>query len=160
MTETFDAHEITVETVIDAPPGEVWRALVKNTAAWWHEDYFIGSGPRTMIIEPKVGGRLYEDWGEGQGAVWATVTGVKTGEWLLLSGELTKDFGGPARVLTQFRLAEEGAGTRLTLTDCVYGRVGQETARSLDTGWQQLLGQCLKGYVERGERPPTPVAPA
>lgn len=80
MTETFDAHEITVVTDIDASPVEVWRALVKNTAAWWHEDYFIGSGPRTMIIEPRVGGRLYEDWGEGQGAVWATVTGVKTGE--------------------------------------------------------------------------------
>ena len=160
MTQPFDAKLITVETEIDAPPAEVWRALVEDTAAWWHEDYFIGSGPRTMILEATLGGRLFEDWGGGQGAVWATVTGVQTGEWLLLSGELTKDFGGPARVLTQFRLAQEGAGTRLTLTDCVYGRVTKETAGSLDVGWRQLLGDCLKGYVERGESPPTPVAPS
>ncbi len=159
MTQAFDAHEITVETEIDAPPSEVWRALVQDTAAWWHEDYFIGGGPRKMIIEPRLGGRLYEDWGDGQGAVWATVTGVETEKWLLLSGELTKDFGGPARVLTQFRLAPEGSGTRLTLTDCVYGRAGKETAASLEGGWQLLLGDCLKGYVEHDERPPTPVAP-
>ena len=30
MTQAFDAHEITVETEIDASPNEVWRALVKS----------------------------------------------------------------------------------------------------------------------------------
>jgi uncharacterized protein YndB with AHSA1/START domain len=135
----------------------VWQALVQKTKEWWPADFYTGADPRGFHIEPKPGGRMFEDWDGGGGRVWATVTTVRAGELLELSGELSPEFGGPARALHRFELSDDAdGGTRVRFTDCVYGVVSDATAASLETGWRQLLEGCLKPFAESGRRPQVP----
>lgn len=156
----YAALDVTVATTIHAPATRVWRALTDETARWWPRDFYTGAEPRAFVLEPALGGHMKEDWGDGQGLVWAVVTGVRHASFLQLSGELTRPFGGPARTITTIRLAEEDGATTVTLTDTVFGSVTAESAAAMEAGWRALLDGSLRPYVETGarpERPPTVV---
>src|SRR5262245_49103922 len=50
---------------IAAPPERVWQALTGEIACWWGPEYLRdASRTRGMVIEPQVGGRLMESWGD------------------------------------------------------------------------------------------------
>ena len=157
-TAEFAVLEATVEVKIDAPPERVWEALVEETRFWWHRDYYNAPEPRGLVIEPTPGGRMYEDWGDGQGLLWGHVTVVRAREELTTSGELSAEFGGPARQITRIRLTPGDGATLVTLEDCIYGRASEQTRASLESGWKFLFEQCLKPYVERGDRPEIPAS--
>ena len=67
--------EHTLEIAIAAPPARVWKALTGQVSSWWHPG-FLREGALAFVIEPRVGGRVYEDWGGGQGLLWYTVVGL------------------------------------------------------------------------------------
>jgi uncharacterized protein YndB with AHSA1/START domain len=68
---------IELEIPIEAPIERVWKALVAETAKWWRRDFYTSNEAKRFVIEPVLGGRMYEDWGDGAGVVWATVNAVK-----------------------------------------------------------------------------------
>jgi len=147
-TTPFGVAEVVVEVEIDAPAEKVWEGLTGDVTGWWPRDFYAGAEATSFAIEPVLGGRMYEDWGDGQGLIWAMVTGVSRGKMLQLSGELTKDFGGPSRNIMKIELSEDGGTTKLRLTDCIFGRVAEKGAESMDSGWAYLMGDCLKPFVE------------
>jgi len=148
----FEVHESTFEIAIDAPPSRVWRALVDETTSWWHDGFYAGRDPRGMRIEAQLGGRMWEDWGDGQGLVWGQVIGVRKDELLQVSGLIDASFGGPAGLITAFRLAPRGAGTTLSFKETSWGAANRSTRDSLESGWRFLLDDCLRLWIERGER--------
>ena len=152
----FAVADVTVEVTIDASPERVWHALTVDVVRWWPKDFYTGESPRGFQIEPRLGGTMAEDWGGGQGLIWATVTGVRTNELLQLSGELTRQFGGPARTITIIRLEETDGATRVTLNDSLFGSLGAQTPASMESGWKLLLVETLKPFVESGAQPELP----
>lgn len=147
-TDQFRAHTVELEVQIDAEPARVWQSLTEQTTEWWSKDFCVGKA-HGFHIEARLGGRMYEDWGDGEGLIWAQVTGLRSPELLQLSGELTKDFGGPARTMTAFKLRAEGEGTVVSLSETVFGAVGHKIAQSLREGWTMILADGLKAYVEQ-----------
>jgi len=145
--------EHTLEIEIAAPPARVWKALTEQASSWWHPGFFSREGVLAFIIEPHVGGRAYEDWGDGQGLLWYTVVGIAKNELLQLMGDLDAKFGGPARLHTLFRLRAEGNGTVLRLEECAFGKVDEKVKGNLASGWKTLLGGGLKVFVETGAPP-------
>ena len=145
--------EHTMEVEIDAPVARVWKALTRQASSWWHPGFFSRPGAKAFVIEPHVGGRAYEDCGDGQGLVWYTVIGLAENELLQLMGDLDAAYGGPARLHTTFRLREEGKGTVVRLEECAFGRVKEGTRDSLEKGWKMLLEGCLKVFAETGAPP-------
>ncbi len=145
--------EHTFEIGIDAPPARVWKALTDQASSWWHPGFFSRKGAVTFVIEPRVGGRAYEDWGDGQGLLWYTVMGVVRNEMLLLVGDVDTRHGGPARIHTTFRLRAEGKRTALRLEECAFGKVDEKMRKSLETGWRVLLDGCLRVFAETGAAP-------
>ncbi len=146
--------EHTLEIEIAAPPPRVWKALTDQIGAWWHPGFFSRKGALAFVVEPRVGGRVYEDWGDGQGLVWYTVVGLVGNELLQLMGDLDAKNGGPARLHTAFRLRAEGKGTVIRLEEQAFGRVDEKTCTSLEKGWRILLDGCLRVFVETGRPPP------
>lgn len=146
--------QVELEIRIEAPPERVWRALVEETGRWWPRDFYAGPG-ESFVLEPRLGGRMYEDWGNGAGATWYTVTEIQPAKSLGLSGTMPAAFGGPALSLLRLVLRPEGPNgkaTVLELTDSEF-RLATESARaSLDEGWRLLFEQAFKRYVEGGER--------
>lgn len=144
------------EVQINADPERVWKALTEETSAWWHRDFYTGTTPRAFRIELELGGRVYEDWGDGQGAVWWTVKALERNRLLTLSGEVDHNCGGPSSNICSFELVAQDGGTRLRLTETIFGVIGDATAQSLEDGWRLLLEECLKPWVEEGRLAPRP----
>jgi uncharacterized protein YndB with AHSA1/START domain len=146
--------EVLLEIAIDAPRERVWEAIVEETASWWHKDFYTGPGAVGFHMQPKLGGFVYEDWGDGNGQLWGTVTGVRAPEYLQSIGDTSPDWGGPNRGIMDWRLeAADDGGTLLRFRHALFGNVSEQTRASLQGGWTLLLEQCLKAYAETGERP-------
>lgn len=75
---------------------------------------------------------------------------VSTNELLSLAGYCTPDWGGPCTTLLTIKLIEHGAGTRLVVSDALYGRVEDKQAESLESGWLQMFKDGLRKFVEAG----------
>jgi len=142
--------QVELEIRIEAPAARVWEALVEETGRWWPRDFYAGPG-KDFRLEPRLGGRMYEDWGNGAGATWYTVTEIEPGRSLGLSGTMPAAFGGPALSLLRLVLRPEGEATVLELTDSEFRRPTDKAHASLEEGWRLLFEQALKQHAEGGE---------
>ena len=140
---------VELEIEIRAPRDRVWKALVEKTGEWWPRDFYTGANPKSFVIEPRLGGRMYEDWGGGSGLVWAFVIGIEAPRLLVLQGHLSTAFGGPSTAYHTFTLEEKGGGATLVkLSDGVHGNVdAKKTAQSRE-GWRTIVAGSLKPFVE------------
>ncbi len=133
---------------MEAGRARVWNGLTDQLTSWWLPDFHM-LGPDSLItLEPRAGGRLYEQNGDAE-LLWYTVLAIDPGESLSLSGFCTAEFGGPSTSLLTVRLKDEGTATRLTFSDSLFGRVTDGHASSLRAGWAQLFTDGLKAFVER-----------
>lgn len=136
---------------IAAPIDRVWRALTTQVELWWPRDFFASANPAVMRFDATLGGRLYEDDGNGGGVTWYTVIAMAPGESIDMAGHLTPAYGGPAQTILRLALRRDGDATILDLTDGVFGNVGERTAAGNEAGWRALFEVGFKGFVE-GDR--------
>ncbi len=137
------------EVDIDAPPPRVWRALTDQLSSWWLPDFHVLGADSIVTLEPVPGGRLFEQSGT-KGLLWYTVLAVSTNESLSLAGYCTPDWGGPCSTLLTIKLVAHGKGTRLVVSDALYGHVEDTQVESLRSGWQQIFDDGLRKFVEAG----------
>ena len=144
-----DYHQKTVELeiLIQASPEAVWDALVHKVDGWWRDDFHAVENS-AVILEPRVGGRLYERNDNGEEGLWYTVTGFYPQRKLDLVGHLQPQYGGPATTMLQLSLESGDQGTMLVIKDVLYGSLGPKAFNSIKEGWQLLLGEGLKPFVE------------
>jgi DNA-binding transcriptional ArsR family regulator/uncharacterized protein YndB with AHSA1/START domain len=147
-----NAFHIELEVGIDAAPGRVYDALTGDIAAWWGAPYLCDAEQATAItLEATVGGRLFERWGDEGGALWGIVTRVKQGTHLRIEGSM--GLQDPVAAVVDFELEErDGGKTLLRMYHKAVGDMSEETARGYQGGWQELLGERLKRFVEKGEQ--------
>jgi DNA-binding transcriptional ArsR family regulator/uncharacterized protein YndB with AHSA1/START domain len=143
--------QIEQELTIRAPIEAVWTALTREIGAWWGRPY-VHDDARVVALrlETSVGGRFWEDWGAGAGALYATVLSIRAPEELILAGPF--GMGGLCQSVVRFGLRAEGGATRLTLSHRAVGEIDAEREAGYQGGWEELLGRRLSGYLERGER--------
>ena len=137
---------------VAAPRTRVWQCLTRDLGRWWISGFFSLPGTKRMVLEPALGGRMFEDQGGGRGLVWYTVIGLVEGRRLVLAGDISAEFGGPARSVVTVNLEDAGKGTRVRLQDVLVGTISPKSARAIEGGWQTLLGKGLKPYAERAPR--------
>lgn len=142
-------REIAFEVSIAAAPERVWKAVVEETTSWWSRDFLLKKDAKAFVIESTVGGRVYEDWGGGNGVLWYTVAVVDPPRALHLAGHLFPGFGGPATTMLRLDLKAETGGTRLTVSDAIVGNVSDKGAAGIEEGWRFLFGTCLKAWTEK-----------
>lgn len=144
------AVQIEQEVTIAAPPARVYDALTKEVSAWWGLPHMYAEDARDIILEPRVGGRFFEDWGNGEGALYAIVTIARRPERLRMSGSM--GMRGAVAGVIEVTLTPKGAGTVVRLSHRVVGEVTEETESGYRDGWRGLFAERLKAYVERGVR--------
>jgi DNA-binding transcriptional ArsR family regulator/uncharacterized protein YndB with AHSA1/START domain len=142
------------QVLLDAPPGRVFDALTFNVSAWWGAPYLRSSSATNVVLEPQLGGRLFEEWGHRQGFIRGVVIGIRQDERLELAGRIA-GVGSLAAAL-EFRLAHADRGTRLALVHRGVMEPEPGAAPGLpalcETAWADLVGVRLKAFVERGVR--------
>ncbi len=142
----MNSFQIEQEIKINAKPEKVYTQLTNDVSAWW--DHSFIDNPKAVVLEPKVGGRFYEDHGNGQGALYCTVTLVETNKKLVLQGAM--GMRGAVFGNISFELEEQSDATLLRLSHRAFGDVTDDHKASYSKGWQDLLGKRLKNLTERG----------
>lgn len=144
------AIQLEEEVVIEAPASRVFEALTTDIAAWWGFPYLFSDAAKNIVLEARLGGRFYEDWGDGDGWLWAIVTGIKKLERIELTGTLAMT--GAVQGTATIRLKARGKETSVKVTHRAVGEIDEETRKEYSRGWQDLLGNRLKAFVEAGKR--------
>ena len=139
-------HTITIA----APPERVWQAWVKEINQWWVKPYYSDAELATgLLMEPKLGGHLIEQWGtDGEGFLVGVVI-----EWLpprRLAYTWTERGAAGFSTLVEVELAAEGKGTRLTFTHSGFEQYAdsQHQRDEHQGGWEDLIDH-LKTHVEK-----------
>lgn len=110
--ETVTVLRIESELRFAAPAGRVFRALTDpDQVLKWFPYTYGETRVKRIVLEPRVGGLQYEDWGEGAGHLYGTVL-----EW-----------DPPKRVTVRSRLH---AGTIMDTTNTVEATDGGSVLRS------------------------------
>ena len=146
VTSTIEQVELEIE--IAAPPARVWKALTEETTFWWPRDFYTNPKTKSFHLEPKLGGKMYEDWGGGEGLVWYRIFGIATAKSLDLEGCMGVPYG-PAHTLLHLELEKKGGVTILKLSDSTIGKIGHCGEGTKLDGWKQVFEIGLKSYVER-----------
>ncbi len=126
---------------------KVWEALTQRINQWWIADFNQSPATVKMVLEPKLGGLLYEDAGKNEGFVWATIIALHSPNHLVLRGDLSPDFGGPAISYLKFTLEEKKEITSLHLQITIMGTFSQKELKAIKARWKMLL-DGLKEYCE------------
>jgi uncharacterized protein YndB with AHSA1/START domain len=147
--------DLQFEVRIAKPPAEVWRALTDDIGRWWPGSFCCGGGrgPQKFLLEARPGGRMFEDWGGGDGLLWGTIVNVIHGKRLEVHGATGPAFGGPRVWYGTFEVEPAGDGTRLRFGESSFGRVTEDLQRGNEKAWRFLFDGSLRAYLE-GTQPP------
>ena len=140
---TSGSYEIDVNIAVN--PERVWTAIASEASVWWPMDFVTSERTKRFVIEPTLGGRVFEDFGEGEGLVWYTVIGVDAGRDLILAGHLLPPFGGPAMTALRLTLSAKGGGTLLRVRDDRIGVLGGDPPTE---GWRLVFENGLRQFLE------------
>ena len=150
MKDTADqARTVRIETELSfgSSRERVFRALTDETREWfpatYGEDRVID-----VVVEPRVGGRHYEDWGSDRGYLYGFVTEYDPPRRLATRGRLM-----PGTILdTEYELSESDGRTVLSMTRVAFGPMTEDEAASVrQFGDLANFEEALRACVERPE---------
>ena len=145
-TKGIGAVEAKLQLTIHAPQRRVWNALVNETTHWWPKSFWSSAKTKKFTIEPRLGGRVFEDYGGGEGFTWYTVVGIEAPSTLLLVGHMGPPFGGP--LVSLLRLALSPSGAKETLMEICDAAFGQVAECDTEEGWREVFDANFRPYVE------------
>lgn len=72
MTDVGTA--VTVSTVVDASVARAFAVFTEDIGGWWPQEHHMLQGQEShMVLEPEVGGRIYERGADGSDCQWSHV---------------------------------------------------------------------------------------
>lgn len=140
----MDSFKIEQDITIDANSEKVFSKLTGNITAWW--DHTRSENPKAVILEPKLNGLFYEDMGGGNGAIWGRVEHLEINRIISWKGSM--GMGSAVLGVIKIELEEKENTTLLKLSHHAIGLIDSNASENYNTGWQHLLRDRFKPYVE------------
>ena len=138
--------DVALDVVIAGSRHAVFESITARIGQWW--------GPPAMdaratgvSLEPGLGGRFLEHWGDSGGQMIATVTGLEPDRHLRLTGAF---HFGLALADATFDLEDAPGGTLLHFSFRAVGAIDAAAIESIESGWTTLVASRLKALVEAG----------
>ena len=111
-------------------------------AHWWPPGHTVSGDPAAIILEPRLGGRIYERTHDGREIDWGEITGWNPPHGLSYRWHMRRDRADATDVEIRFVPADANA-TRLEITHTGWERLGADGQSWRDAnrrGWDGLLG--------------------
>lgn len=145
-TQPAGSMEVRIHLTLHGRQQRVWHALVNEAGKWWPTSFYTSDRTKAFVLEPRLGGRMFEDFGKGEGLVWFTVNGIDSPNYLSLVGYIAPPFGGPAASILRVELTAAGANeTKLEIVDSLFGNVD---ACDTESGWRAIFDEHFRAHVE------------
>ena len=127
---------------VACPPEKAFRTWTERIATWWPADHTVtGEGDLLVVLEPRVGGRLFERTRGGDEHDWGRVTVWEPPRRLGYTWHLRADRSDATDV--EIRFVPAGGGTRVEIEHRGWERLGAERGRDWRDrnfgGWGTLL---------------------
>jgi uncharacterized protein YndB with AHSA1/START domain len=134
------------------PREEVFEAFLE-TEKWFQISY--GEDRLQKVVnDRRVGGQIYEDWGDGTGKLYGTI-----GWWDPPTGysQTSHMLGGGITLAHRYEFAEDGDGTVLRHALSAFGPISDEMAEGIQAhGSLETFEAQLRSWIEQGEVIPAP----
>ena len=144
MTDEIRTVRIETELRFRATPERIFRALTQETLAWFPTTYGE-ERVKAVVVEPRVGGAHYEDWGDGAGHLYGHVTVYDPPFRYSTRGRV---FAGTI-LDTAYEIEPDGDETVLRMSKVAVGPMTDEQAGSIRTnGDIGRFEEALRGVVE------------
>jgi len=154
MSYDFDKDQLALfkihkKIILNCTADTLFEAITKHTSAWWGQPYLQSKEAQDIIIEPRLFGKMYEVWGNDEGAEWGRVVGFKRNTFLEIEGRLAMP--GAVSGVLYFNMETEKV-TTLRFAHYALGDINQSQVESFNEGWTNLLDVRLRAFVEQGAR--------
>jgi uncharacterized protein YndB with AHSA1/START domain len=127
---------------VDCPPERAFELWTAHTSTWWPTTHTVsGHQDAQVVIEPGVGGRIYERTPEGVEHDWGEVTGWDPPHRIAYLWHLRQDRADATQVEVTFA-ATEPDGTTVAIEHHGWERLGArgpERRQQNQHGWASLL---------------------
>ena len=138
--------DVALDVVIAGSRHAVFDAVTKRIGQWWGYPA-VDSRATGVSLEPRVGGRFVEHWGEVGGQLMATVTALEPDRHVRLTGPF---HFGLALGDAMFDLADAPGGTMVRFSFRAMGPIDSAILEGIESGWTTLVQFRLKAFVETG----------
>ena len=141
MSEPIEPVRATVE--VRRGIEDAFRVFTAGIATWWPVAGHSVEPDKVaaVVLEDRVGGRLYERWHDGGEADWGRVLAWEPPTRLLLAWKPNPERPAPTEVEVRFLAVERGR-TRVELEHRGWERLGDLAAQARDSyrdGWPTVL---------------------
>jgi hypothetical protein len=136
-----DLEPLRVALDLDCSPAHAFTTWTERFSAWWPKGHSVSGDPAAVVLEPRLGGRIYERTADGGEIDWGAITGWDPPNELSYRWHLRRTAEEATDVSIRFVAASSG-GTRLEITQTGWERLGADAARWRDAnqgGWDGLL---------------------
>jgi len=138
-----------LEFVVACSPEHAFATWTQRIGAWWPSDHTAtGEAGLTVVLEGRVGGRIFERTVDGTEHDWGEVTAWEPPARFTYLWHLRRDRADATEV--EIRFVPEGAVTRVEIEHRGWERLGAEGQTWRDRnmgGWSTLLPH----YIEAAE---------
>ncbi|HVY87168.1 MAG TPA: hypothetical protein VG943_18695 [Caulobacterales bacterium] len=136
---------------------DAFRIFTEEVARWWPMETHTrarsaqGQFTKSVVIEPRVGGRVYEMLQDGAELDWGRVSAYEPGALFAMQWSLGKPLENASLVSVRFEpLSDQSC--RVTLTHENWERLGADAKSSRDAyanGWATVFEKCFADYAGR-----------
>jgi len=145
--DEFRTVRIETELKFKATPERVYQVVVERSSEWFPATYGEGR-VKGIVLEPRIGGAYYEDWGEGRGHLYGNVTRYDPPFQLHFRGRL--DLG--TILDTEYTLEAVGEETILRVSKVAVGPFTDEEVAGIGRyGDLALFEDALRRVIEQAE---------
>jgi DNA-binding transcriptional ArsR family regulator/uncharacterized protein YndB with AHSA1/START domain len=125
-TEAVRTVRLTYEMRIRASAQRVFEVMTQRSLDWFPHTYG-GERVRAVVLEPRVGGQHYEDWGDANGHLYGQVTAFDPPRAWATRGRLF-----PGTILdTEYELTEEAGVVIVRVNKVAVGPISDEEAEGI-----------------------------
>jgi hypothetical protein len=141
--------------------GHAFSTWTERFGDWWPRGHTVTGDPAAVILEARLGGRIFERTRDGREIDWGEVTGWEPPTRLAYRWHIRRDRSEATDV--EIRFVATGSETaRLEITHTGWERLGDEAESWRDAnrgGWRGLLPHYLAAVRDGDRRAPEPTDP-
>jgi len=130
-----------VEVELACPPDHAFATWTERFGQWWPPGHTVTGDPAEIVLEPHVGGRIYERTSGGGAIDWGEITAWDPPHRLSYRWHIRRDRADATDVEIRFVPTGDGS-SRMEITHTGWERLGAEAEGWRDAnrgGWSGLL---------------------
>jgi hypothetical protein len=142
-----------VSVDVACPPGHAFATWTERFGAWWPRGHTVSGDAAAVVLEPTVGGRIYERTADGTEIDWGEVVAWEPPRRLAYLWHIRRDRADATDVDITFVPLADGT-TRIDIVHTGWERLGADGARWRDAnagGWAGLLPHFTRACTSRSD---------